>query len=350
MISLPDLAKATGVLAAVGAAGLTYAGVIERNWFALRRFEIPVLPRGARPLRVLQVTDLHVVPGQERKLRWVRDLARLEPDLVINSGDNLSHMEAVPPVLQALDPLMDFPGLFVLGSNDIYAPHFKNPAKYLSRSYSERRNDRPLLPVEDLVSGMTERGWTDLNNARTVVDVGGLALEFVGVDDPHIQRDRYEAVAGPASPDAALTIGLTHAPYQRVLDAMTADGAGLVIAGHTHGGQLALPFLGAIVTNSDLDRGRAKGVSRWWPGAGIHKVERDRPPDRDGISDEIHPWVSRASHEPAPPDAAWLHVSAGLGTSRYAPFRFACRPEASLLTLVPREDWALGECTGAARR
>lgn len=338
MISLTDVAKATGALAAVGAAGLTYAGVIERNWFALRRFEIPVLPLGARPLRILQVTDLHFVPGQDRKLQWVRDLARLEPDLVINSGDNLSHMEAVPPVLRALGPLMDYPGLFVLGSNDVYAPHFKNPAKYLTRSYGKKSDDRPLLPVEDLTTGMRSRGWTDLNNARTTVEVAGMPLEFVGVDDPHIQRDRYESVAGPASPDAALTIGLTHAPYQRVLDAMTSDGAGLVIAGHTHGGQLALPVMGAIVTNSDLDRRRAKGLSRWWPGAGIHKVERDRAPGRDGISDDIHPWISRASKQTTPPDAAWLHVSAGLGTSRYAPFRFACRPEASLLTLVPHEE------------
>lgn len=335
MITLAGIAKTTGTLTALGAAGLTYAAVIERNWFALRRFEVPVLPSGSRPLRILQVSDLHFVPGQERKAQWVRDLARLEPDLVINSGDNLSHMEAVPPVLQALEPLMEFPGAFVLGSNDVYAPLPKNPARYLTRSYSKNDNDRGLLPVDDLTEAMRDSGWLDLNNARRLLDVGGLPLELVGVDDPHIQQDRYEQVAGPASPDAALTIGLTHAPYQRVLDAMTADGASLVIAGHTHGGQLALPGIGAIVTNCDLDRGRAKGLSRWWPGAGVHRVERDRPDDRAGISD-VSPWVSRASAQPQPEDAAWLHVSAGLGTSRYAPVRFACRPEATLLTLVPR--------------
>ena len=53
MISLADLAKATGALAAVGAAGLAYAGVIECNWFALREAQVPVLPRGARPIRIL---------------------------------------------------------------------------------------------------------------------------------------------------------------------------------------------------------------------------------------------------------------------------------------------------------
>lgn len=337
MLSVTAVAKATGALAAVGAAGLTYAGAIERNWFALRHVEVPALPVGASPLRILQVSDLHVVPGQDRKLAWVRALASLEPDLVINSGDNLSHPAAVPPVLSALAPLMEFPGAFVLGSNDRYAPHFRNPARYLTRSYGTARDDRPMLPTADLTTGMRAGGWLDLNNVRTMVRVGGLALELIGVDDPHIQRDRYESVAGPAATDAALTIGLTHAPYQRVLDAMAADGAALIIAGHTHGGQLALPGLGAIVTNCDLDRGRAKGLSRWWPGAGVHRVERDRPPGRDGVSGDIHPLASRASGQPTPADAAWLHVSAGLGTSRYAPFRFACRPEATLLTLTARD-------------
>lgn len=335
VITLAAAAKATGAVAAVGAAGLAYAGIIERNWFALRRFEVPVLPAGTRPIRILQVSDLHFVPGQDRKQAWVRSLARLEPDLVINSGDNLSHRDAVPPVLRALEPLMDYPGMFVLGSNDIYAPIVKNPARYLTRRYGAHRADRPALPVDDLTAGMRAAGWHDLNNARRIVDVAGVPLEFVGVDDPHIQRDRYEEVAGPASPDAAMTVGLTHAPYQRVLDAMAADGAGLIVAGHTHGGQLAVPFVGALVTNSDLNRGRAKGLSRWWPGAGVHRVERDRAPGRDGVS-VVSPWASRASDEPTPPDAAWLHVSAGLGTSRYAPVRFACRPEASLLTLVPQ--------------
>jgi predicted MPP superfamily phosphohydrolase len=163
------------------------------------------------------------------------------------------------------------------------------------------------------VAGFASAGWTELTNRRTRLTVGGVDLELVGVDDPHLDYDRYAAVAGPAAADAALTIGVTHAPYQRVLDAMTADGAGLVIAGHTHGGQLCVPGWGALVTNCDLDTRRAKGVSRWWPGAG------------------------GAPSSSAPEGAAYLEVSAGLGTSPMAPVRFACRPEASLLTLVPRD-------------
>lgn len=305
------LTRSALALTATGAGALAYAGVVERQLYTLRRWTLPVLPEGARPLRVLQVSDIHFVPGQERKARWIRDLAGLRPDLVVDTGDNLSHERAVPGVLDALRPLLELPGAFVMGSNDYYAPAPKNPARYLTPRYGEAPRTRVELPTHELRDGMLAGGWADLDNARTTLQVGDLALDLVGVDDPHIGRDRYDDVAGPRADGADVLLGVAHAPYQRVLDAMHADGASLVLAGHTHGGQLCVPGYGALVTNCDLDRRRAKGVSRWWPGAA------DRP-DAE-----------------APQDASWLHVSAGLGTSRFAPVRFACRPEASLLTLVP---------------
>ena len=298
-------------IAALGAGGLAYASLLERNAFTLRRASVPVLPRGSAPLRVLHVSDIHLVPRQTRKIEWIRGLATLAPDLVVNTGDNLANLEAVPAALRALAPLLAFPGVFVLGSNDYFAPGFKNPALYLTKHHARESQNIPL-PTADLVDGLTGGGWADLTNARAVLSVAGQTLEFVGVDDPHLGYDRYAEVAGPGDPSAALTVGVAHAPYRRVLDSMTADGAGLVIAGHTHGGQLCLPFYGTLVTNCDLDRRRAKGVSRWWPGAG------DRPSSE------------------APDGAAWLEVSAGLGTSPYAPVRFACRPEATLLTLTAK--------------
>jgi predicted MPP superfamily phosphohydrolase len=304
------LGTAAGVVA-LGAGGIGYASVVERNWFALRRFTLPVLAPGTPTLRILHISDLHLVPRQRRRIEWVRGLAGLAPDLVVNSGDNLAALDAVPGALRAMEPLFAFPGVFVMGSNDYYAPVPKNPVRYLTRRHAHAPPGRVQLPIEDLRSGMLDGGWADLDNARTTVSVGGADIEFVGTDDAHIRMDGYAGVAGPASREAAVTIGVTHAPYQRVLDPMAADGARLLIAGHTHGGQLALPFYGALVTNCDLPTDRAKGVSRWWPGAGS------------------------APASAAPPDAAWLHVSAGLGTSPYAPVRFACRPEATLLTLVP---------------
>ncbi|TPG14989.1 metallophosphoesterase [Pedococcus bigeumensis] len=306
------LGTAAGVVA-LGVGGIGYASVVERNWFALRRFTVPVLAPGTAPLRILQISDLHLVPRQRRRIEWVRGLAALSPDLVVNSGDNLAALDAVPGALHAMEPLFAFPGVFVMGSNDYYAPVPKNPARYLTRRHAEAPPGLVHLPTEDLRAGMRDGGWVDLDNVRTTITVGGAAVELVGTDDAHIRNDRYAEVAGSASDAVAVTIGVTHAPYQRVLDPMAADGARLLIAGHTHGGQLALPFYGALVTNCDLPTDRAKGVSRWWPGAGS------------------------TPSSAAPPDAAWLHVSAGLGTSPYAPVRFACRPEATLLTLVPRD-------------
>ena len=293
-----------------GAAGLGWS-LVEAGAFTLRRQTLPVLPTGSSSLRVLHLSDLHLVPTQQRKIDWVRGLAALEPDLVVSTGDNLAHLEAVPAVLRSHSELLQLPGVFVLGSNDYYGPRMKNPVRYLLPSGGKRRIQGTRLPTRALVEGFSEAGWLDLNNNRGRLKLGGHELEFVGVDDPHIRRDRYSEVAGPADPSAALTVGVLHAPYRRVLDAMAADGAGLLLAGHTHGGQLCVPGYGALVTNCDLDRKRAKGVSRW-PGEGP-----DAPPR---------------------PDDPWLHVSAGLGASPYTPVRFACRPEATLLTLTARSS------------
>lgn len=299
-----------GAGAAAAGAAAAYATWVEPRWFALRRVDVPCLPTGTRPLRVLHLSDLHLVPRQHRKRDWVGGLAALAPDLVVHTGDHLAAQDAVPAVLETYGRLLDVPGVFVLGSNDYFAPVRKNPLRYVNDSHKKGEDLSPvLLPTQDLVSGLQARGWIDLTHRRVELDVSGVRLELLGVDDPHLELDRYASVSGAASPSAALTIGVTHAPYQRVLDAMSADGARLLLAGHTHGGQLQVPGYGALVTNCDLDTGRVAGLSRWWPGAG------DAPSSA------------------APADASWLHVSAGLGGNPYTPFRFSCRPEATLLTL-----------------
>jgi len=306
-------------LGAVAAGCLAYAAGYEVRAFTLRRFTVPVLPAGSAPLRVLHVSDLHLTPEQRKKREWVRALAELEPDLVVNTGDNLAHPDAVPTALDAFEPLLRFPGVFVLGSNDYYGPRPKNPARYLLPAHKNPRLHGIELPWKELRDEFRGAGWHDLSNARASVTVDGRTLVFAGVDDPHIDRDEYGAVRGRPDPRADLAVGVTHAPYRRVLDAMHSDGYRLLLAGHTHGGQLCVPGWGALVTNCDLEPSRAKGVSRH--------------PSPDGRS-YAHPeaiWSGDGDGESA---ACWLHVSAGLGTSPYAPVRFACRPEASLLTLV----------------
>jgi predicted MPP superfamily phosphohydrolase len=293
--------RTTSLLAgtvAVGATTLAYASLIERNAFTLRRVDVPVLAPDAEPLRVLHITDLHMTPGQHRKQRWVGELAGTDPDLVVVTGDNMAHVDAVPAVVRAFAPLFDRPGAFVFGSNDYRGPILKSPFNYFQRERDYVQG--AALPTEELRDALRGAGWTDLNNARTTIKAGGAAIELAGVDDPHVGRDDYSEVAGPADPTADLRLALTHSPEPSVLDAFARDGFDLLLAGHTHGGQVRVPGVGALVTNCGLDRRLARGLHRW----------------RDSN--------------------AWLHVSAGLGTHPTAPVRFACRPEATILTLTPR--------------
>jgi uncharacterized protein len=290
---------ALGVTAA-GVAGLTYAAGYEVRAFRLRRAEIGCLPAGSRPLKVLHISDLHLTPTQHAKQEWVNGLAALEPDLLVNTGDTLSHPDAIPDVMKSLGDLRDLPGVYVFGSNDYWAPVFKNPLRYFLPNGGKKKFRGPPLPWRDLKQAFDDVGWVDLDNERATLDVHGTALAFAGVDDPHLGYDRLDSVAGPADEAADLRIGVTHAPYLRVLDQFTGDGYDVILAGHTHGGQLRVPGFGALVTNCDLDRRRSRGLHR-------------------------HTRAGRTS---------WLNVSAGLGTSPYTPIRFCCHPEATLLTLT----------------
>jgi predicted MPP superfamily phosphohydrolase len=295
------IARLAKGLALGGATSFAYGALIESRSFRLRRACLQVLPPGSESIRVLHISDLHLLSRQATKLRFVAALAGLEPDLVVNTGDNIAEADALEPLLHALGRLLEVPGVFVFGSNDYTGPEAKNPLGYLSKGTGGTggQTDSAVLPTEELRAGLAARGWHDLDGHRATITVRGLTLEFRGTDDAHLGLDDYSLVAGPRAAGTDLAIGVTHAPYRRVLDAMTDDGVELILAGHTHGGQVCVPGWGALITNCDLPPSQAKGAS-------------------------VHQTVNGSS---------WLHVSAGLGTSPYAPYRFACPPEATLLTL-----------------
>lgn len=290
------------VALSAGAAGLsTFAwGVSQLTDFRLIELDLPVLEPGALggadEFRVLHVSDMHMIPGQKKKVEFVRSLAELSPNLVVNTGDNLSDEGGVPWVLDALEPLLSVPGVFVFGTNDYWAPRPVNPLKYLGGG--KREPSYVDLPWEGMRAAFVERGWQDATHKRLEFRCAGVRLAVTGVDDPHHDFDRYSEVAGAPNPDADLSIGLAHAPYRRVLDAFASDGYQLALAGHTHGGQICLPGGRAIVTNADIDRERASGLHRY--------------------------------------GSMWLHVSNGLGTSKYAPVRLFCPPSATLLRVTER--------------
>lgn len=298
MNPLSAVAAGLGGGAVAGAALLGYA-LWEARQYTLRHVTVPVLP-GAGEIRVLHLSDLHLTAHTDDRVRWISQLADLRPDLVVVTGDFLSAADGIDAATEALADLLEVPGVFVFGSNDFYAAKPINPAKYL-RGPSRKPSTHVQLDTPRLLASLTSGGgqWQPLNNDRARLRINGFELAFAGTGDAHHRMDVYEAVAGTWPPDADVRIGVTHAPYLRVLDAMAADGADLIFAGHTHGGQVCRPNGTAWVTNCDLDPERAKGLSRH--------------------------------------DGAWLHVSAGLGTNPYSPIRVACRPEATVLRLVPRQ-------------
>jgi len=319
--SLSPVARVASAIGVAGAAAFAWGSLVERTRWTLRRVNVPVLPAGAEPIRVLHLSDLHMAPWQTSKQQWVRALADLQPDLIVDTGDNLGHERGLAGIREAFARFAGVPGVFVNGSNDYFGPVLKNPFLYFGGPSGHVPRSKKL-DIDALHAYFDELGWVDLDNAATAIEIKGTRLEFFGVDDPHKGYDRLDLITGAIDdlrandpladeswPDEAsaadkrptVTIGVAHAPYQRVLNSFLNHGAQLMLAGHTHGGQVCIPGFGALVTNCDIPRQQVKGLSVWQHGL----------------------------------RSAYLNVSAGLGTSIFAPVRFACPPEATLLTLVP---------------
>jgi predicted MPP superfamily phosphohydrolase len=270
---------------------------IERAIYVVRKESIRVLPSGSNPITVLQIGDIHMAPWQKSKQRFIQSLTKYPIDLVVNTGDNLGHPKAISSLLQALGPLLSKPGVFVNGSNDYFGPVMKNPLGYIFHTSHAPNSAR--LDTATMTNAFEQAGWVNLNNKTSQLVVSGNKIRFIGLDDFHIGYSDSSKL----SESRDFTIALTHAPYLEAIETLTKLGAELIFAGHTHGGQVRVPFLGALTTNSDLPNKYARGLSGW-------------------------SFQTKSSI---------LSVVAGLGNSIFAPVRFACFPEVRLITLLERD-------------
>lgn len=300
-------------LAAVGVAGaaaVTWGVGIERHLYTLRQHTVAVLPPGSDPIRILHISDVHMAPWQVRKQAWLASLASLRPDLIIDTGDNLGHVDAIRAIRAGFAGFEGVPGVFAHGSNDFFAPLPRNPFRYFLGPSSSTKKSAALDTAAMETFFTHGLGWRSVDNGATSFDIRGTRVDVFGVGDAHRGWDRLDLLPGLAAslssdgePDEPrITLGVTHAPYRRVLDEFTEAGATMIFAGHTHGGQVRLPGFGALVANCDIPLSQTRGLSSW-----------------------------TAESRTIP-----LNVSAGIGHSIYAPVRFACRPEATLLTLTAR--------------
>jgi predicted MPP superfamily phosphohydrolase len=269
-----------------------YGIFVERFRYRVVRHRLDILPAGPeRQLVVLHLSDLHFVRRDPRKSRFLAGLPT--PDVTVVTGDFLAEPEAIEEAVAAVRGVRGrLASWFVLGSNDYFVPKPLNYLAYFRRRRKRRFARRGRAP--ELIRALVAEGWEDLTNARRTVSLDGVEAELLGLDDAHIRR--HDLRVAPRSAEGRLGIAVMHSPDSAPETA--ALGYELIVAGHTHGGQVRLPWIGALVTNCSLPPRLASG------------------PIRMG--------------------SAVLHTSRGLGTSKYAPFRFWCRPEATYIELRPR--------------
>jgi predicted MPP superfamily phosphohydrolase len=299
------LAAWLGLALIAGAACIAYGVVIERRWYRRAGYRLAILPAGASPTTILHLSDLHYVARDRSKRRFLASLD--QPDVTVLTGDILGEARAVESVVEALRPVRGrSASYFVLGSNDYFQPKPLSYAAY----FQGRRRHRPgkVSRWRELVSMLERDGWVHLRNDRTDLRMDGVDYEVVGLDDPHIER--HDLRIAPRRRPGAMGLAIVHSPDPA--PELVAFGYDLILAGHTHGGQVRMPFVGALVTNSQVPTRLCMGLSRFGP--------------------------------------TFLHVSPGLGTSKFAPFRFLCRPEATFLELVPPSDDRIGSSNGEARQ
>ena len=238
----------------------------------------------------------------------MRDLARLEPDLVVGTGDFLGHRDSVPVVLDALGDLLDRPGVFVFGSNDYYEPTMRNPLRYLLPDDGRRATGTPQLPWRDLRSAFGTAGWLDLTNTFGRLDVAGRSVR--------VRRRRRPAprLRRPARGGRPGRRRRRRAAGRR--PRAVPPGARPVRRGTgTTRCSPATPTAGRSACRSSVRSPR---------------TPTSTPPAPRACTG------TRPTPGPGDPGSTWLHVSAGLGTSPYVRLRVACRPEASLVTLTAR--------------
>ena len=265
---------------------------MERRRYRLVRRRLNILPADAPgPITVLHLSDLHFVRHDPGKAAF---LARLPgADVTVVTGDFLAEPAAVETTVAAVRAARGrLASWFVLGSNDYFAPRPLNYFAYFRRKRKPRRAERGR--PDDLIAQLTADGWQDLTNVRREVELNGLRVELLGLDDAHIFR--HDLRVAPRRETDHFGVAVMHSPDSAPETA--ALGYDLMVAGHTHGGQVCLPIAGALVTNCSLPARLVSGLVRM--GGSV------------------------------------MNVSPGLGTSKYAPFRFFCRPEATMLELHPR--------------
>lgn len=264
---------------------------LDDRWgFRHRTIRVPC-PALARPLRILHLSDSHLMRHDKAKMRFIKRMTALEHDFVFFTGDVTETPDAELLVPELLSRQPTYGAYVVFGNHD----HLRMPKRWMLQEmltqtfYGNGTQSDPLAMKERFEAGGQ---WQVLINEARSHDVDGKRVVVVGVDDPFTGAGDLQ-IAMHGVKQADVLIGLVHVPTD--LASFAQRGFHLVLSGHTHGGQIRIPFYGAMVTQCDLPRAHA---------AGLHKVER-----------------------------TFVHVSQGLGAGKLIRLRFNCPPTAYTIVL-----------------
>ena len=277
----------------MGTALVFYVFFVETCWLKYEQTRVPVdkpLPPGG--LSILHLSDIHFKKWEPRKLRIFRSLEKRVYDLILITGDIIDDHRGTENALKALSHLRSRHGTYCIFGNHEYLDYkwFHMFRIILGRKiFPPRRNPR----LNELKNGLGKIGIHHLGNRNCRLDRLGITL--IGLDDFVAGMCRMERATQHLS-SSTFNILLTHHPDS--LLAANPKKFDLALCGHTHGGQIRLPFIGPLFTDSKLPKSQASGWTKI-----------------NGIT---------------------TYISRGFSSSRHASPRLLCRPEMTEILLVPK--------------
>lgn len=272
-------------------------GMIEPHFLHVREISFGVDVSFPEPIVVLHLSDPHF-PRQKGKLkRFFKELAQLEPDLIVITGDLTEDEGGVEALVEAVSGLRSRYGIFAVPGNHDYSSY--SILESLLFPFGWKGKEVRKNSIERMASALGETSCRLLRNQSVDLQHGKLRIQLIGLDDPVTGRARPEQV--PLDLEADLRILLSHS--LDILPHYAEGGIHLALSGHTHGGQINLPFYGPppLPYHSKLGRQYIGGASRF--------------------------------------QKTWTHTSRGLGVGRFVyKMRFFCPPEATLIKIFNNQD------------
>lgn len=272
-------------LLALAAALFCWAFLVEPNWPRLRKIKVTAKKKLKESFTILHLSDIHFTGTIGLKHYFFQRLSMLNPDLIVITGDVIDNDEGIDSAARYLSGLRARYGTFlVLGNHDYYDYQLVDNIRYYFglKKISLHRNH-----CDRLVEAMKRIGIRVLVNESVEVNIRGSRVFIGGTDDPVTGHADYEAALRGMKADT-FNLLLTH-QLDGVLRFQRRD-ADLILSGHTHGGQIRIPFVGPVVCDTRLPRRYVDGMRLY-----------------EGMP---------------------VFVSRGLGSGRHLRPRFACRPEA----------------------